>query len=129
MTPKTGQTVYELVGGDATFRALVDAFYRRVEADPTLAPVFPEPRAPGKEGQYLFLVQYFGGPHRYSEQKGHPRLRMRHAPFAIGERERDAWVTHMLAAVDEVGIAEPMRSVMREYFERAATFMMNRPAP
>lgn len=129
MTPKTGQTVYELVGGDATFRALVDAFYRRVEADPVLAPIFPEPREPGKEGQYLFLVQYFGGPHRYSETKGHPRLRMRHAPFPIGGRERDAWLAHMLAAVDEVGIAEPMRGVMREYFERAATFMINQPAP
>ncbi len=128
MTPHVGQTVYELVGGDGTFRALVDAFYRRVEADPVLAPVFPEPREPGKIGQYLFLVQYFGGPHRYSEERGHPRLRMRHAPFPIGQRERDAWLMHMLAAVDEVGIAEPMRGVMREYFDRAATFMMNQPA-
>lgn len=122
-------SVYELVGGDETFHRLVDAFYRRIETDPLLDALFPADRAPGKEGQFLFLTQYFGGPQRYSAQRGHPMLRMRHQPFAIGARERDAWVTHMLAAIDEVGIPDPARAVMREYMERAATFMINRAPP
>lgn len=121
------QSIYRLVGGDATFRRLVDEFYKRVEANPELRAVFPEDLETGKEGQFLFLTQYFGGPSRYNTQRGHPRLRMRHFPFAIGQKERDAWVTHMLEAVDAVGIAEPMRTEMREYFERSATFMINQP--
>jgi hemoglobin len=121
------QSLYEAVGGDATFQRLVDAFYRRIETDPVLRPLFPADLRPGKEGQFLFLTQYFGGPHRYTEQRGRPFLRMRHMPFTIGQRERDAWVGHMLAAIDEIGIPEPHRSTMREYFERAATFMMNQP--
>jgi len=124
-TAKTGQTVYELIGGEAMFRRLVDAFYRRVGEDPLLDALFPADREPGKQAQLLFLMQYFGGPHHYQEQRGHPRLRIRHGPFAIGQEARDAWVSHMLAAVDEVGIAEPARGVMREYFERGATFMIN----
>ncbi len=124
-------SVYEQVGGDETFRRLVDAFYRRVAQDPVLIPVFPptaEAREPGKEGQRMFLIQYFGGPRTYSDQKGHPRLRMRHAHFPLGQRERDAWVANMLAAVDEVGIPEPARTVMRDYFENGATFMINVPS-
>jgi hemoglobin len=70
-------------------------------------------------------VQYFGGPAHYSATRGHPRLRMRHMPFTIGLAERDAWVGHMLAAIDEAGIPEPARSAMRGYFERGATFMIN----
>jgi hemoglobin len=118
-------TVYEYVGGAETFRRLVDRFYARVEADALLRPLFPDDLVPGKEHQYLFLIQYFGGPGSYSERRGHPRLRMRHAPFVIGQAERDAWLAHMLAAVDEVGIIEPARSIMRSYFENAATAMMN----
>ncbi len=119
------RSLYESIGGDATFRRLVDAFYRRIEADPFLRPIFPADMAPGKEGQFLFLTQYFGGPQRYTEQRGRPFLRMRHTPFVIGEQERDVWVGHMLSAIDEIGIAEPYRGVMREYFERGATFMIN----
>ncbi len=119
------RSLYESIGGDETFRRLVDAFYRHIEADPFLRPLFPADMTLGKEGQFLFLTQYFGGPQRYTEQRGRPFLRMRHMPFAIGERERDAWVGHMLAAIDEVGIPEPYRAVMREYFERGATFMIN----
>ncbi len=120
-------SLYTRIGGDATLRRLVDTFYRRIEADALLRPLFPADLAPGKEGQFLFLTQYFGGPQRYTEQRGRPFLRMRHMPFAIGLAERDAWVGHMLAAIDEVGIPEPDRAVMREYFERAATFMINQP--
>src|SRR5689334_14680114 len=112
-------TIYAQVGGRETFRRLVDAFYARVEADPRLRPMFPADLGPGKEHQLLFLIQYFGGPTEYGERRGHPRLRMRHAPFPIGPAERDAWLSHMLAAVDEAGIAEPARSAMRSYFEMA----------
>lgn len=120
-----GPTIYEQAGGDPAFRRLVDAFYDRVERDPVLRPLFPADLGPGKEHQYLFLVQYFGGPASYSERRGHPRLRMRHAPFPIGQAERDAWLNHMLAAVDEAGIPEPARSAMRSYFTMAAPAMMN----
>ena len=118
-------TIYELAGGDAPFRRLVDSFYARVERDPLLRPLFPADLEPGKERQFLFITQYFGGPARYNEQRGHPRLRMRHAPFAIGQADRDAWVGHMRAAIDEAGFVEPARSVLQEYFERAATFLIN----
>jgi hemoglobin len=119
------RTIYAYVGGAELFRRLVDRFYARVEADVLLRPLFPADLEPGKEHQYLFLMQYFGGPTAYGERRGHPRLRMRHAPFVIGQAERDAWLAHMLAAIDEVGITEPARSVMRGYFENAATAMMN----
>jgi hemoglobin len=118
-------SIYELAGGDAPFRRLVDSFYARVERDPLLRPLFPDELGPGKERQFLFITQYFGGPARYNELRGHPRLRMRHAPFAIGQAERDTWAAHMLAAIDEAGFAEPARGALRDYFERAATFLIN----
>lgn len=119
------QSIYEMIGGEPTFQKLVDAFYARVEADPVLRPVFPADLEAGKQAQFLFLSQFFGGPTRYSEERGHPRLRMRHAPFQIDQKARDHWLMHMLAAIDEVGIAEPARSEMRDYFERGSTFMIN----
>jgi hemoglobin len=120
-------TVYDLVGGEETFRRLVHAFYERVYADQLLRPMFPADRAGAEERLALFLMQYFGGPTTYSERRGHPRLRMRHFPFAIGAAERDAWLGHMLAAIDATGIAEPARTAMRDYFDGAATFMVNQP--
>lgn len=123
--PRDATNLFEEVGGEATFRRLVDVFYARVEADPDLRPVFPEDLEPGKRWQFLFLVQYFGGPAHYGEERGHPRLRMRHAPFSIDESAREAWLSHMLAAIDEVGIEEPHRTTMRDYFERAAAHMVN----
>ncbi|NJN15892.1 MAG: globin [Oscillochloris sp.] len=122
-------TIYAQVGGEPTFRRLVDVFYALVEADPLLRPLFPADLEPGKEHQRLFLIQYFGGPTSYNQLRGHPRLRMRHAPFSIGPAERDAWLNHMLAAIDEVGIADPARTTMREYFQNAAGAMMNRMLP
>ena len=127
--PEDERTLYELVGGMETFRRLVDAFYRRVEADEVLRPVFPEDLESNKRSQYLFLAQFFGGPTTYSEERGHPRLRMRHFPFAIDQQARDHWLKNMLDAIDEVGIEEPMRSVMTDYFERGSTFMINKDNP
>jgi hemoglobin len=121
-----GRTLYEAVGGDATFVALVDAFYRGVEQDAELRPMYPPDLEESREHLALFLIQYFGGPQTYMMTRGHPRLRMRHVPFAIGIRERDAWFRHMSAAIDEVGIEEPYRRDMLKYFSDAATFLINR---
>lgn len=119
------ESLYAKIGGDETFRRLVDCFYDRIEKDQLLRPLFPADLGPGKEWQFLFLTQYWGGPARYQAERGHPRLRMRHMPFRIGEAERNAWVGHMLAAIDEVGIPEPSRSQLIRYFDDGATFMIN----
>jgi hemoglobin len=120
-------TLYELVGGEPTFRQLVEVFYRRVEQDPPLRAIFPEDMEPGKRWQFLFLSQFFGGPQQYGQERGHPRLRMRHATFPIDDQLRERWLGHMVAAIDEVGIEEPMRTIMRDYFERASEHMINHP--
>lgn len=117
--------VYETVGGDATFQKLVDTFYDLVEADDVLRPMFPEELEAGKRWQFLFLTQFFGGPARYNPERGHPRLRMRHMPFSIDQIARDHWLAHMLAAIDAAGITEPARGIMRDYFERGSSFMIN----
>ncbi|MDZ4764893.1 MAG: globin [Chloroflexota bacterium] len=121
----TETTLFDVVGGEPTFKKLVDAFYTRVEADPVLRPMFPDDLEPGKRYQYLFLMQYFGGSTQYAVERGHPRLRMRHNPFPIDQTARDHWLGHMLIAIDEVGIPEPARTEMRAYFERGSAFMMN----
>lgn len=125
MTTEHEPTIYEMVGGETTIKRLVDDFYARVEADDDLRPLFPADLEPGKHWQFLFLMQYFGGPTRYAQERGHPRLRMRHMPFPIDAAAKDRWLGHMLAAIDAVGIEEPARGAMRDYFERAAEFMIN----
>jgi hemoglobin len=125
-------TVYEAAGGEETFTRLVERFYASVAGDPVLRPLYPrDPQmfAAAAEHLRLFLIQYWGGPGWYSEQRGHPRLRMRHAPFSIGRPERDAWMGHMRAAVDAVELPAPVRDAFLEYFENAATAMMNRGGP
>lgn len=118
-------SLYEQVGGAQTFQRLVDAFYARVEQDALLRPMFPSDLEPGKQHQFLFLSQYWGGPATYSSERGHPRLRMRHAPYPITPEMSARWLEHMLAAIDEAGIAEPARSTMRDYFEQGARFLIN----
>ena len=117
--------MYEKVGGDAFFRVLVDRFYTGVEADPVLRPLYPDDLEGPKEHLRLFLVQYWGGPRAYQEQRGHPRLRMRHAPFAIGLGERDAWLRLMLSALSEAGLDEEDEAEMAEYFRSSATQLIN----
>jgi hemoglobin len=119
-------SIYEQVGRWATFRTLVDEFYARVETDEVLRPLYPDSLTASKEHLALFLAMYFGGPEEYLRRRGHPRLRARHFPFAIGKPERDAWVRNMLAAVDAAAIPEPARTKMIDYFEAAASFMINR---
>lgn len=122
----TPQSIYELIGGQEAVAAIVDAFYDAVEEDPLLRPMYPESLEAPKRHLYLFLLQFFGGPRTYLEERGHPRLRMRHFPFAIDQQARDHWLEHMLNAVDHAGIQEPARSRMREYFDRSSTFLINR---
>jgi hemoglobin len=120
-------TLYEHAGGMAFFARLVDAFYARVEADPVLLGLYPEPHdlGPARHRLTLFLAQYWGGPTTYSDERGHPRLRMRHAPFAIAERERDHWLAAMRAAVAEVDPAPAVADALVGYFEMAADAMRN----
>jgi hemoglobin len=117
---------YEAVGGESTFRRLVDEFYAGVAGDPLLRPLYPEADlGPAADRLRMFLIQYWGGPGTYSQQRGHPRLRMRHAPFRVGPAERDAWLRHMRAAVDSLGLAADQDRVLWDYLERAAYFMVN----
>lgn len=125
---KLHDTLFDLAGGEKTFRLLVERFYAGVAADPVLRPVYPEEDLSGAtERLTLFLIQYWGGPSTYSERRGHPRLRLRHAPFAIGQRERDAWLQQMTAAVDSVELAPQVRQALLDYFETASTAMINQP--
>lgn len=120
------QTFYEAIGGEPTFRRLVDEFYAGVATDPLLRPIYPEADLSGaSERLRLFLEQYWGGPTTYSQRRGHPRLRMRHAPFRIGPEERDAWLRHMRRAVDSLGLAPEHEQTLWTYLERAALFMVN----
>jgi len=125
-------SVYEAAGGEETFRKLVDRFYAGVAGDPLLRPLYPEdPTMFAAAGEHLrlFLIQYWGGPGWYSQRRGHPRLRMRHLPFSIGRRERDAWMGHMRAAIAGVELDSGVRDAFIEYFEMASTAMMNRDEP
>ena len=117
--------MFELAGGRPFFDDLVERFYRRVEHDAVLRPIYPEDLGPGKRALAMFLAQYWGGPPQYTAEKGHPRLRMRHFPFTIGPRERDAWVRAMLGALDETAAPRVVADAMRDYFEMAATAMIN----
>jgi hemoglobin len=122
-----GGSFWEAVGGRATFERLVRAFYDGVRTDEVLLPMYPE--QPDLEGaiQRLtgFLEQYWGGPGTYSEQRGHPRLRMRHMPFAVTPDARDHWLRHMRAAVDTLDLSPLHESMLWEYLERAAHAMVN----
>ena len=123
----TTTTFYETVGGEPTFRRLIAGFYRRVAADPVLRAVYPEEDlSAAEEHLRLFLMQYWGGPHTYSERRGHPALRMRHARFAIGPVERDAWLRHMTAALQELDLPPEQAAPLVEYLTMAADALVNR---
>jgi hemoglobin len=123
------QSVHDAVGGEAFFVELVDGFYRRVAADVLLRPLYPSDLTASKRHLALFLQQYWGGPGTYSEERGHPRLRQRHLPFVISEAERDAWLRHMVAALDDVvtarGIDPTIETRMLDHFAQAADFLVN----
>ena len=129
-------TVYDIVGGQRFFDELVGRFYDAVEDDPLLRPMYPRDMGPSRKRLASFLAQYWGGPPHYSEERGHPRLRMRHFPFAIRQAERDAWMAHMTSSLDTATIADgtgrplpaEIRAAMFDHFDNAATHLINQPA-
>jgi len=123
----SARTFYDEVGGAPVFHRLVAHFYAGVRTDPVLVPLYPQDDWDGAETRLRsFLEQYWGGPTTYSQERGHPRLRMRHAPFAIGTAERDAWLRHMRAAVDSLELSPEHDAALWGYLEMAALSMQNR---
>lgn len=126
--PDRADSFYAAVGGEDTFRRLVERFYEGVAGDPDLRRLYPEDDlAPAADRLRLFLMQYWGGPTTYSQERGHPRLRMRHAPFPIDEAARDAWLTHMRDALDSLGLAPAHEQVLWDYLSSAANSLRNVP--
>jgi hemoglobin len=123
--------LYDRVNGEQFFVDLIDRFYLGVAGDPLLRPLYPDDLTESKRHLALFLVQYWGGPPTYNEQRGHPRLRMRHVPFVIGPAERDAWLRHMLGAVDQMVVTGDLSASdaeeLHDYFEMAARSLVNAP--
>lgn len=133
MSTQTGPTAgppdaatYDAIGGHEAFEHLVRRFYEGVADDPVLRPLYPEPDLAGaQERLRMFLEQYWGGPRTYSERRGHPRLRMRHAPFRITEEGRDRWLGHMRTALDELGLEPELDRQVWTYLVRAAHMLVN----
>ena len=121
------EQVYERIGEEG-FMRLVRGFYRHVQDDPILGPMYPKEDLSGAEERLRdFLIGRFGGPPRYIEQRGHPRLRMRHMPFMINQEARNRWVALMDGALDEAALPEDATSLLRAFFHSTATFLMNAP--
>jgi hemoglobin len=122
-------TYYDDFGGHEAFVKLIHEFYRGVAGDPELRALYPEEDlGPAEERLLMFFEQYWGGPTTYSEQRGHPRLRMRHIPFAVTPEMRDRWLLHMLAAVDSLELPKEQDDLLRDYVTRAAYSLVNAPA-
>lgn len=120
-------SLYQRAGGTPFFEALVARFYAGVSGDPLLRALYPEADlAPAQRRLTLFLIQYWGGPSTYNNERGHPRLRMRHVPFAIGPAERDRWLLHMRAAIHELSSPPDVAGELERYLEMAAEAMRNR---
>jgi hemoglobin len=125
-TPPESLSFYDAVGGSEAFERLVHRFYQGVAEDPLLRPLYPEEDLHGAEERLrMFLIQYWGGPSTYGQQRGHPRLRMRHAPFVIGESERDAWLKHMRDAVESLELPEDLETKLWTYLLYAAQSIVN----
>ncbi|HEY9565055.1 MAG TPA: globin [Nocardioides sp.] len=121
-------TFYDEIGGFETIRRIVDTFYQGVATDPLLRPMYPEEDlGPAAERFTLFLVQYWGGPTTYSDTRGHPRLRMRHAPFEVTPAAAQRWLVHFRAGLDEVALSEEHDARFWDYVTHAAQFMVNTP--
>ena len=119
-------TFYDEIGGMETIRTIVDTFYEGVATDPVLRPMYEEEDLAAAADRFrLFLAQYWGGPSTYGEERGHPRLRMRHVPFAVTLDMRDRWLRHMYAAMDQVELPDAHAEAMRDYFFRAAHMLVN----
>jgi hemoglobin len=124
------ESFYEAVGGHEAFVRLVDVFYEGVATDPVLKPMYPEEDlGPARRRLTLFLEQYWGGPTTYSEERGHPRLRMRHMPFVVDPDARDRWLAHMRTAVDALALPPLHEATLWDYLERAAHSLVNAAGP
>ena len=124
--PEPQPTFYQAVGGHDTFVRLVDRFYEGVAGDPVLRPLYPDQDlGPANQRLRMFLEQYWGGPTTYSDQRGHPRLRMRHAPYRVDLDARDRWLAHMREAVNSLHLQPELETVLWDYLERAAWSMVN----
>ena len=124
--PGGQETFYDAVGGDDTFVRLVDRFYDGVAQDEVLRPLYPEEDlGPAKDRLRMFFEQYWGGPTTYSDTRGHPRLRMRHAAFPVGPVARDRWLLHMREAVDSLDLPPLLHGELWDYLERAAHSLLN----
>lgn len=124
--PAAGGSFFDQVGGHATFEALVRRFYEGVRGDPLLWPMYPQEDLEGAIHRLtLFLEQYWGGPGTYSEERGHPRLRMRHAAFHVNPAARDRWLFHMRAALDTVALSPLHDATLWDYLDRAAHALVN----
>ncbi|MCH1642633.1 globin [Paenibacillus timonensis] len=122
-----GLSLYDNLGGEGTIRRLVEAFYPRVQRDPLLGPLFPEDITPVMEKQFMFLSQFFGGPALYSDAFGHPMMRARHLPFPVTTERAEAWLACMSAALEEIGIEEPLRNFVLERLSGPAFHFVNTP--
>lgn len=120
----TSQTIYELVG-EKQIRLLTSYFYQAVAKNEALKKLYPEDLAPAEERLALFLIQVFGGPETYSEHRGHPRLRMRHAKWKIDAEMRDHWMNAMLLGLDKLQLDTNVKEAMMSYFVKAANHMVN----
>ena len=119
-------TFYDEIGGEATIRAIVHRFYEGVATDEVLRPMYPEAElGPAEERFALFLVQYWGGPSTYSENRGHPRLRMRHAPFKVTPAAAERWLVHFRAGLDAADLTPEQDERFWDYVTHAAQFMVN----
>jgi len=122
----TPESFFDQVGGHDTFRKLAHEFYAGVAGDPALRALYPEDDLGPAETRFrMFLEQYWGGPTTYAEERGHPRLRMRHHPFKVTPTQRDRWLTHMMTAIDTLDLAPANDLILRDYLERAAQSMVN----
>ncbi|MCK8489297.1 globin [Paenibacillus sp. MBLB2552] len=122
-----GLSLYDNLGGEETIRRLVEAFYPRVQREPLLGPLFPEDITPVMEKQFMFLTQFFGGPSLYSDAVGHPMMRARHLPFPVTTERAEAWLACMRAALEEIGIEEPLREFVLERLSGPAFHFVNTP--
>ena len=127
--PLEPHQVHDVVGGQAAFDALVDAFYDRVERDELLRPMYPEDLAPGKRHLALFLAQYWGGGDVYGRERGHPRLRMRHGPFPVTPEAALRWAQHMAAAIRDQAWPEEAEALLLAYVARATPTLINQLPP
>ncbi|USB35127.1 globin [Paenibacillus sp. YPG26] len=118
-------SIYENLGGEETLRKLVEAFYPKVQAHPSLGPLFPEDITPVMDKQFMFLSQFFGGPPLYSDQYGHPMMRARHLPFPITEERAEAWLSCMASALHEIGVEDPLQAFILQRLSGPAHHFVN----